>query len=62
VGAKLFHAEEKTDRQTDVTKLIIAFRNVAKSALKEPTDFLWAPEDIWWRKLQENLGTTTLEK
>jgi hypothetical protein len=29
VGAELFHADERTDRQTDTTKLIVAFRNFA---------------------------------
>jgi hypothetical protein len=27
VGAKLFNADGRTDRQTDVTKLIVAFQN-----------------------------------
>jgi hypothetical protein len=27
VGAKLFHADGRTDRQTDLTKLIVAFCN-----------------------------------
>jgi hypothetical protein len=29
VGAELFHADGQTDRQTDMTKLIAAFRNFA---------------------------------
>jgi hypothetical protein len=31
VGAKLFHADGQTDRQTDMTKLIVAFRNFANA-------------------------------
>jgi hypothetical protein len=31
VGAELFHAEGRTDRQTDMTKLIVAFRNFANA-------------------------------
>jgi len=31
VGAELFHAERRTEGQTDVTKLIVAFRNFANS-------------------------------
>jgi hypothetical protein len=27
VGADLFHADRQTDRQTDITKLLVAFRN-----------------------------------
>ena len=27
VGAQLFHTSRQTDRQTDMTKLIVAFRN-----------------------------------
>jgi len=30
VGAELLHADGPTDRQTDITKLIVAFRNFAK--------------------------------
>jgi len=29
VGAKLFHADRWTDRQTDMMKLIVTFRNCA---------------------------------
>jgi len=32
VGAELFHTERRIDWQTDITKLIVIFRNVAKSA------------------------------
>jgi hypothetical protein len=31
VGAELFHADGRTDRQTDMTNLILAFRNFAKA-------------------------------
>ena len=31
VGAELFHADGRMDGQTDVTKLIVAFRNFASS-------------------------------
>jgi hypothetical protein len=27
VGAELFHADRQTDRQTNMTKLIVTFRN-----------------------------------
>jgi hypothetical protein len=30
VGAELFHAYRRTDKQTDMTNLIVAFRNSAK--------------------------------
>ena len=36
VGTDFFHADRQTDRQTDVTKLIVAFHNFAR-ALKTPT-------------------------
>jgi len=29
VGTELFHADGQTDRQTDMTKLIVAFHNFA---------------------------------
>jgi hypothetical protein len=35
LGAELFHTEGRTDRQTDMTKLIVAFRN-----------FVNAPENV----------------
>jgi len=31
VGADLIHADGQTDRQTDMTKLMVAFRNYARS-------------------------------
>ena len=31
VGAELLHADRRRDRQTDVTKLLVAFRNFAKA-------------------------------
>jgi hypothetical protein len=31
VGAELFHANGRTDRQTDVTKLIVPFRKFANA-------------------------------
>ena len=30
VGVELFHANTQTERQTDMTKLIIAFRNFGR--------------------------------
>jgi len=30
VRVELFHADRQTDRQTDMTKLMVAFRNFAK--------------------------------
>ena len=34
VGAKLFHVEGRTDRQTDMTKLTVNFRNYANAPRK----------------------------
>jgi hypothetical protein len=31
VGTELFHADRRTDRQTDMTKLIVAFRVFANA-------------------------------
>ena len=31
VGAELFHMDGRTDGQTDMTKLIVAFRNIANA-------------------------------
>ena len=31
VGAALFHADRRTDRRTDMTKLIVDFRNFANA-------------------------------
>jgi hypothetical protein len=38
---ELLHASRRTDRRTDMTKLIVAFRNFAKSAKKKS-----APEKL----------------
>jgi len=41
VGAELFHSDgwkdERRDRGTDMTKLIVAFRNFANAPKSEPT-------------------------
>ena len=31
VGTEMFHADGRTDRQTDMAKLIVAFRNFANA-------------------------------
>ena len=43
MGAELFHAERRTDRQTDMTKLIVSFRNFANAPRKRIAPWLaWA--------------------
>ena len=37
VGAELFHADGQTDGQTDTSKLIVAFRNVANAPKNQQT-------------------------
>jgi len=34
VGAQSFHADKQTNRKTDMTKLVIAFRNFATAPIK----------------------------
>ena len=34
VGAELFHTDGQTDKQSDVTKLIVAFRNLTNPPKK----------------------------
>ena len=41
VGAELFHADGRTDRQGNMTKLIVAFRNCANASKKRIS--------LWWR-------------
>jgi hypothetical protein len=36
VGAELFHADGSTERQTDMTKLIVAFRDFATAPNNRP--------------------------
>jgi hypothetical protein len=36
VGGELFHADGRTDRQTDMTKLIVAFRNFVNAPKNVP--------------------------
>ena len=56
VGAELFHA----DRQTDMTKLIVAFRNFAKAPKNSlmlslcPSVNLY--QRLMWRRIFMNLG------
>jgi len=37
MGAELLHADRRTDGRTDMTKLIVAFRNFAKSPKNQHT-------------------------
>jgi len=53
VGAELFHADGRTEVQTDVTKLIVAFRSFAKA----PKNTAWCSRcfyvfcmDLWRKK------------
>ena len=39
VGAELFHAERRTDGRTDMTKLIVVFRNFANAPKKKANYF-----------------------
>jgi hypothetical protein len=41
VGAELFHADGQTGRQTDITKLKVAFRNFAKAPKNRANLFIW---------------------
>ena len=43
MGAELFHADGRTDRQTDITKLIVAVRNFVNVPKK---DFIFAAKDV----------------
>jgi hypothetical protein len=49
VGAELFRADAVTDRRTDMTKLIVAFRNFAKGPtnLQHPR----ALRGVFWQSL-----------
>jgi hypothetical protein len=49
VGAELFHADGGTDRQTDKTKLIVAFRSFAKAA----KNGVRGNSDLAWKELTE---------
>jgi hypothetical protein len=40
VGAELFYADGRTDRQRDMTKLIVAFRNFAKAPKKTDDEII----------------------
>jgi hypothetical protein len=43
VEAELFHADGRTDRLTDMSKVIVAFRNFAKVIRKTPQPFPGMP-------------------
>ena len=49
VRAKLLYTDRHTGRQTDTTKLTVAFRNVV-NAPKNETHFLWTQfSKIFWK-------------
>ena len=45
VGTELFHADGRTDRQPDMTKLTVAFRNLAKAPEKRITNLGKHPQN-----------------
>jgi hypothetical protein len=55
VGAELFHTDGRTDTQTDMTKLIVAFRNFADAPTKCKV-FLYT----FWDGVWGNGGTVLL--
>ena len=42
VGAELFHADGRTDRQTDMTQPVVAFRNFANAPTNTNTQFCYS--------------------
>jgi hypothetical protein len=40
VGAELFHQNRQTERQTDMTKLMVVFRNFCECTSKYKVDFV----------------------
>jgi hypothetical protein len=63
VGAELFHADRRTERQADMTKLKVAFRNFANatknnrnnSGVKYSVLYFWTPD-------AEDEGSTSFRK
>jgi len=49
VRAELFHVDRKTDRQTDMTKLIVAFRKSANSPRNANTFRKVLPSCYWFQ-------------
>ena len=59
-GAELFHADERTDGQTDMKMLIVVFRNFARTRLR--TEFRMPKsryDDITVQAFQWHATTTT---
>jgi hypothetical protein len=46
IGVDLFHAERQANRQTDITKLIVAFLNFANAPKKRQSQYLGAKTEI----------------
>ena len=51
VGAELFRAERQIDRRTDITKLIVAFRNFANALKKLYILLVLLPVTIYHRSI-----------
>ena len=52
VGAELFHADEQTDRRTDMTKLIAAFCNFANAPKSEEMSKIWMYVYKWIQNMR----------
>jgi len=59
VGTHLFHADGRTDRRTEMKKLIGAFRNFAKSAQKKAIRFIKQLGMWTWRGVEVKLLRNT---
>jgi hypothetical protein len=55
MGAEFFHAGRRTDGQTDMTKLIVAFRNFSKAPKMLWTTGLWTT-GLWTTGLGGNVN------
>ena len=57
VGAELFHADGRTDGQTDITKVIVTFRNFSKASKNCKMKLFNLPQQLTFRIQQQRTIT-----
>ena len=60
-GAELYHADRRTDGQTDVTKLIVAFRNFSNEPRSERMSYIKEGTHILVQNKEQSTQNKTKE-
>jgi hypothetical protein len=60
VGAEMFHVDRRMDGRTDMTKLIVAFRNFANAPKNDNCKYVRTINYCTYGKINNNLNVSTI--